>query len=154
MSVHASLNARSLSLVLGRETILHSIDLSVSPGWRVGLVGPNGVGKSTLLKVLSGEIIPDAGSVSRSPPDAAIGYLPQEPERRVEETVTEFLARRTGVAAASIELAAGANRGVRVSCLGFAHWVAASAEVDPDGVHGRGGGHEEMVASRTAEAEV
>ncbi len=110
MSVHASLHARSLSLSLGRVVILDEVDLSVSPGWRMGLVGPNGVGKSTLLRVLSGTTVADSGSVSTSPSDAVVGYLPQEPERREGETVVGFLARRTGVAAASVELDAATEQ--------------------------------------------
>ena len=109
MSAHASLHARSISLSLGRAIILDGADLSVSPGWRVGLVGPNGVGKSTLLRVLSGEIRPDSGTISVTPPQAIVGYLPQEPERRADETVAEFLARRTGVGAASAELDAATS---------------------------------------------
>ena len=104
MSQHASLHARSVSLSLGKAVILDAVDLSLSPGWRIGLVGPNGVGKSTLLRVLSGALRPDAGSVVTAPPQALVGYLPQEPERRSDERVREFLARRTGVAGASAEL--------------------------------------------------
>ena len=104
MSAHASLHARSLTLALGTHTLLDDVDLVVAPGWRVGLVGPNGVGKSTLLKVLGAEIAADKGTVTTTPPNALIGYLPQEPERRQRETVAEFLARRTGVAAATTEL--------------------------------------------------
>jgi ATPase subunit of ABC transporter with duplicated ATPase domains len=104
MAVHASLTARSLSLSRGRATVLDDVDLAVAPGWRIGLVGPNGVGKSTLLRVLSGDLRPDSGTVATSPPRALVGYLPQEPERRSGETVDAFLARRTGVAAASSEL--------------------------------------------------
>ena len=99
----ASLHARGLSLSLGPRHILADVDIAVDPGQRVGLVGPNGVGKSTLLKVLAGHLAPDAGTITRSPADATIGYLPQEPDRG-DESVTDFLARRTGVAAANIEL--------------------------------------------------
>ncbi len=104
MSVHASLHARAITLSFGRSTILDDVDLTVAPGWRVGLTGPNGVGKSTLLKILSGTVRPDAGLVSTTPPDAVVGYLPQEPERRADENVREFLERRTGVAESSAEL--------------------------------------------------
>ncbi|MCU1399734.1 MAG: putative transporter ATP-binding protein [Acidimicrobiales bacterium] len=104
MSAHASLHARSVSLSIGKAVILDKVDLSVSPGWRVGLVGPNGVGKSTLLRILGGQLRADAGSVTVAPPQAIVGYLPQEPERRADETVAQFLARRTGVATASAEL--------------------------------------------------
>ena len=104
MSANASLHARSVSLSLGRTIILKNAELSVSPGWRVGLVGPNGVGKSTLLRVLSGDLRPEAGAVTVAPRQAVVGYLPQEPDRRSNETVAQFLARRTGVAGATAEL--------------------------------------------------
>ncbi len=84
--------------------ILDRVDVAVTPGTRVGIVGPNGVGKSTLLRVLAGLQVADEGRVSRAPRSATVGYLPQEPERRVGETVRAFLARRTGVAAAQAEL--------------------------------------------------
>ena len=104
MSSSASLHARRLSLALGQTVVLADTDLQLVPGWRVGLVGPNGVGKSTLLRVLAGLQSLDAGSVAAVPPDATVGYLPQEPDRRANETVAAFLGRRTGVAAASAEL--------------------------------------------------
>ena len=99
----ASLHARDVSLSLGARHILAGVSLDVDPGQRIGLVGPNGVGKSTLLRVVCGQLAPDKGSVSLSPASANVGYLPQEPER-ADETVREHLARRTGVAAASAAL--------------------------------------------------
>ncbi len=96
----ASLQARDVSLALGARHILEGVDLAVDPGQRVGLVGPNGVGKSTLLRILAGLLLPDRGAVTLSPATANVGYLPQEPER-ADETVREHLERRTGVAAAS-----------------------------------------------------
>ena len=96
----ASLHARDISLALGARHILEGIDLAVDPGQRVGLVGPNGVGKSTLLRILAGLLQPDRGAVTLAPATANVGYLPQEPER-ADEAVREHLARRTGVAAAS-----------------------------------------------------
>ena len=70
------------------------------PRSRIGVVAPNGTGKSTLLRILAGLDAPDSGRVTRTPPTATVGYLPQEPERRAGETVRAYLARRTGVAAA------------------------------------------------------
>jgi len=99
----AALHARDISLALGARHILEGVDLSVDPGQRIGLVGPNGVGKSTLLRILAGQLAPDRGAVTHSPAMANVGYLPQEPER-ADETVREHLARRTGVAAASATL--------------------------------------------------
>ncbi len=99
----ASLHARDISLALGARRILEGVDLAVDPGQRVGLVGPNGVGKSTLLRILAGLLHADRGSVTLAPAAANVGYLPQEPER-ADETVREHLGRRTGVAAAAAAL--------------------------------------------------
>jgi ATPase subunit of ABC transporter with duplicated ATPase domains len=104
----ASLVARGVSRSHGVVTVLDDVDLVVGPGSRVGVVGANGVGKSTLLRVLAGLEQPDAGAVSRTPPAMTVGYLPQEPERRPGETLAAFLARRTGVTDAEHTMAAAA----------------------------------------------
>ena len=96
----ATLQVKDLASGHGAKALFDALDLVVAPGDVVGLVGPNGAGKTTLLRTIAGEIAPEAGSVTTSPPSATIGYLPQEPERRAGETVAQFLARRTGVAAA------------------------------------------------------
>jgi ATPase subunit of ABC transporter with duplicated ATPase domains len=85
----------------GANVVLADVDLVVPPGARVGLVGPNGVGKSTLLRLLAGTIEPDGGTITRS---GAVGHLPQEPEARLGETVRAYLARRTGVAVAETRM--------------------------------------------------
>ena len=100
----ATLNATTIDVDLGRRRILDNVNVQLAPGQRVGLVGPNGVGKSTLLRVLAGHLTPDKGKVTLVPPDATVGFLMQEPERTEHETARELLARRTGVDAASIEL--------------------------------------------------
>jgi ATPase subunit of ABC transporter with duplicated ATPase domains len=84
--------------------VLDDVSLSVDGRDRVGVVGPNGVGKSTLLRLLAGLDHPDAGRVERAPATLTVGYLPQEPDARPGETLLGYLARRTGVAAASDEL--------------------------------------------------
>ncbi|MFL5950222.1 MAG: ATP-binding cassette domain-containing protein, partial [Gaiellaceae bacterium] len=63
--------------------MLHDVTLVVPDDSRIGLVGPNGVGKSTLLRILAGLEEPDRGSVRRTPPDLTVDYLPQE-ERRAD----------------------------------------------------------------------
>jgi ATPase subunit of ABC transporter with duplicated ATPase domains len=100
----ATLLARDLTLSFGDQLVLDSVDVTLAARARVGVVGPNGTGKTTLLRVLAGAQPPERGSVSLAPPTATVGYLPQEPERRAGETVRSFLARRTGVTAASAEL--------------------------------------------------
>jgi len=91
------LTASGLSVSYGALVVLHNVDLSVATGDRVAVVGPNGVGKSTLLLALAGELAPDAGTIAAA---GTVGYLPQERDRRAEESALAYLARRTGVAAA------------------------------------------------------
>ncbi|MCP2262000.1 ATPase components of ABC transporters with duplicated ATPase domains [Streptoalloteichus tenebrarius] len=100
----ATLVAKDLAAGHGDRVLFSSLDLVVAPGDVIGLVGVNGAGKSTLLRVLAGLVAPERGSVRLSPPTATVGHLPQERERRQGETVRQFLARRTGVAAAQADL--------------------------------------------------
>ena len=102
-----ALVARDVSKSYAAVQVLDRVSLVVSPGDRIGIVGPNGIGKSTLLRVLAGLEAPDRGEVVRT---GAVGYLPQEPEPRSGETVRGYLARRTGVGAAEAEMDATAAR--------------------------------------------
>src|SRR6059058_3370935 len=102
-----ALVARDISKSYAAVCVLDRVSLVVSPGDRIGIVGPNGIGKSTLLRVLAGLEEPDAGRIVRG---GAVGYLPQEPEARPGETVRGYLARRTGVGAAERQLDALAAR--------------------------------------------
>ena len=100
----ATLVARELSAGHGARVLFAGLDLTVAPGDVIGLVGANGAGKSTLLGLLAGQGRPESGTVTLSPPDASVGLLPQEPERREGETVTAYVARRTGVTPAQADL--------------------------------------------------
>jgi ATPase subunit of ABC transporter with duplicated ATPase domains len=99
-----TLAAANITKHHGAQTVLNDVTLVVPPGSRVGLVGPNGVGKSTLLRILAGLEEPSSGRVRRTPPDLAVGYLPQERDPEPGETLLAYLARRTGVAAAAEEM--------------------------------------------------
>ncbi|WP_443705770.1 ABC-F family ATP-binding cassette domain-containing protein [Saccharothrix coeruleofusca] len=81
----------------GPRTVLSEVDLDVPAGERVGLIAPNGVGKSTLLRVLAGELTPDQGTVIARGP---VAHLTQETAVRPGESLRDHLARRTGVARA------------------------------------------------------
>ncbi|RKT84876.1 ATPase components of ABC transporters with duplicated ATPase domains [Saccharopolyspora antimicrobica] len=96
----ATLVATNLAAGHGDRSLFSGLDLVVAPGDVIGLVGANGAGKSTLLRLLAGLDAPEHGGLRLSPATATVGYLPQEPDRRPGETVSQFLARRTGVAAA------------------------------------------------------
>ncbi|MGH9022383.1 MAG: ATP-binding cassette domain-containing protein, partial [Acidimicrobiia bacterium] len=100
----ATLLARDLSVSYGARVILDRVELVIAAGDRVGVLGPNGTGKSTLLRALGGLLAPDKGAVTLSPATATVGYLPQERDRLPGETVLGLLARRTGVAEASAAL--------------------------------------------------
>ncbi|WP_066946702.1 ABC-F family ATP-binding cassette domain-containing protein [Streptomyces lushanensis] len=100
----ATLVAKDLAAGHGDRSLFSGLDLVVAPGDVIGLVGANGAGKSTLLRLLAGLDTPENGAIGLSPPTAAVGHLPQEPERREGETVRDFLGRRTGVTAAQTAL--------------------------------------------------
>jgi ATPase subunit of ABC transporter with duplicated ATPase domains len=104
----ATLVARHLTHDRGGRTVLDDVSLTVGPESRVGIIGPNGVGKSTLLQLLAGLVEPDSGSVALDPPTATVGYLAQEADADEEESVREWLTRRTGGRLAEAELAEAA----------------------------------------------
>lgn len=85
---HPALLAHDLVRSLGGRRVLDGISLTASPGHRIGLIGENGVGKSTLLRVLAGADEPDAGSVIR-PPD--LGFLHQEMPYDTDTTIAAVL---------------------------------------------------------------
>jgi ATP-binding cassette subfamily F protein uup len=70
---------KDIALTFGGTPLLTGVELSVSAGERVCLIGRNGSGKSTLLKIAAGLVEPDGGSRFVQP-GATIRYLPQEPD--------------------------------------------------------------------------
>ena len=104
----ATLVAQGLAGGYGHRTLFDSLDLTFAPRDVVGVFGAKGAGKSTLLRLLAGIDEPQAGSVSLAPADAFVGWLPQEHERVVGETVAEYIGRRTGCAEATREMDAAA----------------------------------------------
>jgi ATPase subunit of ABC transporter with duplicated ATPase domains len=98
------LHAREISRHHGAQTVLDRVTLTIGAGDRVGVVGPNGIGKSTLLRILAGHEASDGGAIERAPRTLTVGYLPQESDAVPGELLRDYLARRTGVTAAEAEL--------------------------------------------------
>ena len=73
-----TLAARNITKSYGDTVVLERLSLTVTPSGRIGVVGPNGIGKSTLLRLLAGVEKPDSGAISREPPDLTVAYLAQE----------------------------------------------------------------------------
>ena len=97
LATAATLTARELRFERGGHTVLDGVSLTVGPESCLGVVGPNGVGKSTLLQLLAGLLVPAEGGVVRvDPPTATVGYLSQEHGHDARETVRDALYRRTG----------------------------------------------------------
>jgi ATP-binding cassette subfamily F protein 3 len=70
------LSLAGISKRYGSQVVLDEVAWSVPDGARVGLAGPNGAGKSTILRILAGELEPDAGTIAL-PRGARVGHLPQ-----------------------------------------------------------------------------
>ena len=83
-----ALIARDLVRTLGTRRVLDGVSLTASPGQRIGLIGENGVGKSTLLRLLAGTDEPDGGTVVRP---AELGFLEQELSFEAGSTLANVL---------------------------------------------------------------
>ena len=133
----AVLTATGLCKDRAAQPVLADISLTVAPGDRVGVVGPNGVGKTTLLRILAGLEAPDAGRVEVSPPGASVGYLAQNRERPIGYGVEEYLRHRAGLAQAeaALESAVQALASGRVdeeAQDGYAHALERFNQLGPD----------------------
>src|SRR5512133_728253 len=90
-----TLAAHDISVHRGGDAVLERVSLAITSGNPIGVVGPNGRGKTTLLRALAGLEELDAGSVSRNAPSLRVGYLPQERDVTPGESVLAYFARRS-----------------------------------------------------------
>lgn len=130
----ATLVAKNLTGGHTHRTLFSNLSFTLSPGDVLGVLGANGAGKTTLLRLLAGVDEPISGTVSTAPDGAFIGWMPQEHERIDGETITDYLARRTGCAQATVAMessaeslgsgAAGADDNYAAA---FDHWMASGA---------------------------
>ena len=82
------LSAEHLSINFGSRQLLEDVNFYLNEGDKVGVIGINGTGKSTFLKVLSGMLEPDGGTISRDP-NVQVSVLAQNPVMEEEATVLE-----------------------------------------------------------------
>ena len=82
------LDVKNLGVSFGGEVLFENLSFRIGRGDRIGLIGKNGAGKSTFLKLLAGENTPSVGGMSLEK-NATIGYLPQELEVENHRTVLE-----------------------------------------------------------------
>jgi len=79
----ASISIQNVRINIGGKPIVEHVTFSLSPGDRIALVGPNGMGKTTFLRVLTGEVEPDDGTIERSD---HVSILRLEQWRKTEQT--------------------------------------------------------------------
>ena len=102
------LTASQLRLLYGEVEIFSKVDLQVDEGSHVGIVGPNGGGKSSLIKLLVGQIPPDAGSVTWQN-GINVGYVAQSPEQDAKGTLRdEVMSAFDHLRTVEVEMAASA----------------------------------------------
>ena len=97
----ALISLQDVSIGFGGPRLLDEINLQIESGEWVGLLGRNGMGKSTLLKLISGEILPHSGTIARQQ-NIQVAYLPQEVPQGLRGRVRDIV--ESGLEAVSISL--------------------------------------------------
>ena len=82
------LSAEHISLNYGLKQLLDDVTLYIEQGDKIGVIGINGTGKSSLLRILAGKQVPDRGTVSLDP-NVQVSFLSQDPDMEESLTVLE-----------------------------------------------------------------
>ncbi len=99
---------KRISYETGNRELFRNVSFTINAGDKIGLVGPNGVGKTTLLKIINGDLKPTFGNAILS--GEKIGILPQNLNKWLDKTVYSFIEEVTGVKSAREEFAAQCER--------------------------------------------
>ena len=128
-----TLTLTDLDVVYGARTLVSGLQLILGPGDVTALVGPNGSGKTSLMRTVVGELPIESGSIRLAPSEATIGWLPQTTPDP-DESLLAYARRRTGVDAAdrmlhdaSEELAAERPGDAELYAAALERWLALGA---------------------------
>ncbi|MGM9891728.1 ABC-F family ATP-binding cassette domain-containing protein [Limosilactobacillus sp.] len=83
-----TMKAEGLTSTYGEKVLFDQVDFIINENDRIGLIGVNGSGKTSLLNVIAGEVNPEQGQIT-TPNDYSIGYLKQQPELDADKTIME-----------------------------------------------------------------
>ena len=103
------LNIEHISKIYGEKTIFEDASFGIHEGDKIGIIGINGTGKTTLLRMVAGIEEPDAGQIVRQN-GLRIAYLPQNPEFPRDATVSSYALGKSAETDWMVE----SNRAVRV----------------------------------------
>ncbi len=93
------IHLKDVSLSYGEKELFKNLNWSIAPGSRIGLIGDNGTGKTTLLKLLNGDLEPDSGFIVTDRKNLSFGYLPQDLIDLEDVDLLSFLRRSCGIEA-------------------------------------------------------
>jgi len=97
MSASAQLVASNASFSYGPRVVIRDASVTLAPGDRLGVVGPNGTGKTTFLRLLAGQLVPETGTIARQPATTTVGLVRQQLQDKSGDTVLSYATRTTGI---------------------------------------------------------